>query len=878
MENLAKNKNIAKKFMVVYTMLFAGVFLAFITYEKLNGKTFMYYYDGYNQYFPAYIYTCDYLKVFFSNLFKGVFEFPMFDFNIGFGEDLFVSLNHYGFTDPFIWLTFWIPSKLYTYGYEILIFVRIYLCGITFYLFCSYKKIEWKYILPGALIYAFSTVCLTNGVYFPNFTNPIIVLPLFALGAEKILNNEKPHIFILSIILLSTGGFYFLYMESIFIFVYVLVILYTVHGFKIKSYVKPVLNGIISYVIGILISMIILLPVIIGFLSSSRSGVSPEINILYSFSDYVRNSFGVFSAYSVAPCVSVSSVCLIMLVYVFRSENVSHKYLKLLLIILCIFFVFPIFGIMFNGFTGYGTQRWYFFINFVIGLSISSSYGIDISKKKDKIYALIISAFYVLLCIGVCFIKKDTKIIYASLLSSAILIIMTVSLKIFIKSTWNYYVISLLLVFIGTIGNNAVLYIPYNSNLIDTNEININNKYEQIIQNVADNSTKNTLAYENMCNLSSVINNYNGMNRYLSICNMTSHEFLENMSSSSYTQTNQSMGVGDRTLLNSLLRNKYYLIEKGQEVDIPYGYDLIRSESDFKLYENKNLVPFGSTYDSMISYEEYMKLESLQKQEVLLQKAVIDDAKTGNVDNTNFFNHNVPFKIKKTNGVEIEENTIKVVGSDNAYIDIEFEPADNMEIYLELNNLNILESELEILYSGVSFETKEIKTNYVLMTPNCPYYYLKENVLINLGHNYSDEKATVRMKFSDNLTLSCDDIKVYAEDVTKLPEFINRLEENKLQDIEIYNNSIKGNISVDKNKVLVVNVPYSKGWTAYSNGKKLDVIRANDMFCGVILEPGEHNIEFKYRTSGLVSGTILSILGCILWFIYAKVSLRKIKG
>nr|HID58608.1 hypothetical protein [Desulfobacterales bacterium] len=57
---------------------------------------------------------------------------------------------------------------------------------------------------------------------------------------------------------------------------------------------------------------------------------------------------------------------------------------------------------------------------------------------------------------------------------------------------------------------------------------------------------------------------------------------------------------------------------------------------------------------------------------------------------------------------------------------------------------------------------------------------------------------------------------------------------------------IKLKVSCGGRRFLVVSENYNPNWSAYVDGKKTKIFRANYVWKGVFLEPGEHIVEFKY--------------------------------
>ena len=102
--------------------------------------------------------------------------------------------------------------------------------------------------------------------------------------------------------------------------------------------------------------------------------------------------------------------------------------------------------------------------------------------------------------------------------------------------------------------------------------------------------------------------------------------------------------------------------------------------------------------------------------------------------------------------------------------------------------------------------------------------------------------------------------------VSQLDEQTAARKADQLANLEITDNTVTGEITLDQSRLLVLSMAYSKGWKAYVDGQEQSLLQTNGMFCGLTLEPGEHRIELRYQTPYLVPGLIaslLSILTCI---------------
>ena len=79
---------------------------------------------------------------------------------------------------------------------------------------------------------------------------------------------------------------------------------------------------------------------------------------------------------------------------------------------------------------------------------------------------------------------------------------------------------------------------------------------------------------------------------------------------------------------------------------------------------------------------------------------------------------------------------------------------------------------------------------------------------------------------------------------------------------------------MDKTKYAFFSVPYDRGFKAYVNGNKVEILKTNGMMA-IPLEKGINKIKFVYMNYDLVIGLISTIVFFILWIIY-KLSLIHI--
>ena len=98
-------------FLLLFSIAFLGIFLCTYALFFLNGKSFIWNYDGIKQHFAALVYLGRYYRELAGSFLRGDFTLPMFDFSIGMGEDIITTLNFYGLGDPLTLLAAFVPEQ-----------------------------------------------------------------------------------------------------------------------------------------------------------------------------------------------------------------------------------------------------------------------------------------------------------------------------------------------------------------------------------------------------------------------------------------------------------------------------------------------------------------------------------------------------------------------------------------------------------------------------------------------------------------------------------------------------------------------------------------------------------------------------------------------
>lgn len=121
----------------------------------------------------------------------------------------------------------------------------------------------------------------------------------------------------------------------------------------------------------------------------------------------------------------------------------------------------------------------------------------------------------------------------------------------------------------------------------------------------------------------------------------------------------------------------------------------------------------------------------------------------------------------------------------------------------------------------------------------------------------SDEQVE---KYSDILTQTDENLFIGLNKNTYESDCIEK-QSMASSSFEYDSYSFKSEISLEKPSLVFFSVPYNSGWSAEVNGKPVDVEKVSYGFMAVKVDAGDNIITFKYKTPGLFTGFIISIVG-----------------
>ena len=869
--NLKINKIDSKK---KYYLVYTGVFLFFITlftaYLKFYGKSNINFAsDGMNQHYRALLYYSNYLKEIFKNLITNHrLQVPLWDFTIGEGADIINVLHSDAIGDPITFLSVLVPEKYMPAYYMFNTYIRIYLAGIFFSWLCFYtKKNDYFVVLLGTLIYIFCFWSLQSITFHIYFLTPFMYLPLLILGIEKIVNDDNPCLLTIAVFLASISWLYFFYMEALATAIYGVVRLFVKYGRDFENIIYKLVYILFYAVLGILMASIVLLPMLSAYMSDSRMSISNSVSLFYPLFFYER-LLTIFvsndSPYDL--CLGFVSSCLLSLSLVLK-EFKKNKTLTILNIIWIVSLLFPLLGKVWNGFS-YVSQRWSFVIALPIAYNFVEMWN-EYKNNKKYLAGVLVVLF------GLTFISawsRNERVLIPLVLCVLFYVLVTNNVEEKIKRllVLTLIIVNILYIFQYNLsprgGNfiNDLLTTEQATNLKTLDEAHIMKDYMK--------DEKSFVRYSGYIltnNSAMTLNNYS-TNFYWSITNPSDQLYRSELGIRDHLSW-QLNGYDYRGPLETLANVKYYIAPSWFYNILPYGFDKVSEKNDYLIFENKYALPFGYTYKDSLSTDKWHQLNGVEKQEAMFERIVIEDGDT-NYNNNNIVNLNYSIK---TNGDISVDNGIIDVRNNDAELIIELNGESNKENYLIFDGLefddkyNVLENDQTDVQ--ITIETSYGKLSYFAFASKPHrYYYGKNNFVSYLGNDEQPLNQLI-IKFSlvgeysfKDLIINCVDMDAYKDKVDNLSKYY-------LKNVEFGVNSVKGNISLNEDKYLLLSIPYSKGWSAKVDGEVVDILRANEHYLSLKLPSGNHTIELNYMTPSLKIGIIISVVSfCIFAYILKR--------
>lgn len=875
--NIRNNKRI--KFYLIYTAVFLLCCAVAFYYFYSNGKTLIYDKDGWHQYLKVLIYYSNYLKELFTNIFVNhIFELPEWSFSIGEGAGILATFHCYLIGDPIAFLSvFFNENNMYIF-YNFSVILRLYLAGIAFAEYCFFRKKDNIFaVLGGSITYVFCFWCLFNSVRHLHFLNPMIILPFLIMSVDRVIDDNKCIMFTLMVFAMSIINFYFFSIFVMIVVVYVAIRLLVKYKTDVKAILKKIGTLFVYSAAGVLMGAVIIMPMLFAFTDDFRLSVETELHLLYPLKFYFKlPSMFLSTSREYWLCMGYASPVLLSFFSLFKRRK--NNWLLFVLTVVSVFFILtPVFGQATNGFR-YVTNKWCF------SLALLYSYILVNEWEHIRENRLFVSALYLIVLGGCLVLSRGYNITIPLILGAAFMVIVW-----FDKN--NSKVLNslcVLLICICVCFNAFWLYSPYGNDYLAVattveDDANIFNMGESaMIYNHKEEFTDEFFRYSgsNLTLNSSLLFGNHSTDLYWSLTNKYVSRYRNDVGLTEYSLSDY-FEYDRRSSFYTLANVKYYINDTGSTQNVPYGFEFYKTIEDYDIYINKASLPFGYTYDTYVLYDDWSKLNAVEKEEVLWKSVVLDNEDLDSKNISLESSKDVKFEIVTNDGVNFDGNNF-VVSDPDATITIYPEEVTNAELFLLINGLDYTD--------GKSWMQNPLTNTNIGITTSLgngggvhyaseddKYQHGRDTFAVYLGYVQEQPEQYITLTFADEGTYSVESISMMSLKMDDYESSMEKLKKDTLENVLFESDKVSGTIDLDSGKYLVVSIPCAKGWKAYIDGQETDIINANGAYIGVFVPSGSHTVEYRYETPYLRLGltvSIVSIIGFASFVIYKRKKLK----
>lgn len=882
-----KNRRI--KYLITYTAFFIIIFYyAIFSIFIETDKSFIATYDSLDQHYLGFIYVGRWIRNLFEDLiFNHTFNFQMWDMSIGYGADAITTLSVY-FGDPFYWISAFVPVEKTEFAFGLIIAIKIYLGGLSFSLLSREKGNSYGATLCGALVYAFAG-SMYIGFLQTIFLNIMLLFPLVICGLERLRTKKKWGLYVVSLSLIFFTYFYFAYMASIFVFLYSLLSIFMdVKGKKESGtcVIRQISEIALFSILAIGLSAVLLLPTVYGMLGADRLQVRHYISFLYDidwYKDFISRFFD-WQWVGMDCYIGISAIAAPSLLILFFSRKKYTK-LKIIFIGLTAGMLIPCFGHAMNGFS-YVTNRWSWAYSLCLAFIVAKTLDEGRTFFEKKICLPIVScAVYAFVIEGI-FGKHDIETNITVTLVVVCCVFFAFTYKI---SEMIYWFALVILVCVTTICDGRFYFL----NGFDTYKNSINARYgfaiidymvkDTSLEDIENSSALNILddskidqgdRYDQYgiarVRNASYYHQISGEDFYASLYNNNIDRWHNSIALLTSPWNYGYSGLNRRSEIETLMNVKHYLIAEGNTSALPLEYSELETsgiinDDTYSSYAPANKTSLFYAFDKSVGYDTYNLLNPYERQQLIMQAVVIENSNEG-LDGIYINRKKSDYSVIYSDGVVIEDNGF-TVERDWGYFVVEIPQAEEAEIYLWFDNIDFSDGVSSSYYISANGmygdnDVPNIYSGYDGLNYRNHMYGGKHNWLLNLGYTYTPVNR-IKIAFSKAGKYTLDDMRIYARSGEEMCSSISGL--NAVGDgTQIGVNTIETTVDVDDAAYIFASIPYSKGWKLFVDGKKTEILKADDAFVAFEVGGGKHVIKMEYSTPLMVAGVIISVLSFII--------------
>lgn len=809
----------------------------------------------------------------FNNVLHGKQSF-FYTWNASLGLNYYALISYYlgGIFTPFV---FFFDNSLMPDAMYFLTLIKIGSTALAFWFFAkeTFKITPWSQV---ALAVAYSLMSfITAHSELIMWIDTFVYLPLIFLGINRIIAGRKPTLLFVSYFLLFISNFYFGFMVGILSVLYYLATV--IIDWKNKK--SSLLPYFVTSLLAGCASMIMILPTILDLTSNGEtlSEVTKFKTEATAFWDIImKNMVGIYDTtkYGSIPFIYVGLLPLIFCLFYFITKKVPLKnkiaYGAIFGIITASFYIVPL-NLFWHGMHAPNMFLFRYSFTFSFMVIMLAGYGLEHFTKDDSpafvggtvaLIGLYLVAFMVRGKDSYDFVTDQSFIVTILFL---LLYLAAIIFYHFYRPNLNQtkkglqmkqlgLILLILVTFEATINTHSML----NGILEDWRYASrslYTDPYKDYKDSIDQVKALDQGPFYRMETLDPVSSNdginygFSGVSMFSSIRNRNTSAVMNDLGFRSRGTSLNIRYPNNTLLMDSLFGIKY---NHAKEDPQKFGFKEVVKNKTYKMYQNESAMTLGTITNQDLYKTKFPKNDNLGSQTNLVnQLAGTNEA---------FFSFTTPVLVGSTNTTQTENNnnvTFKEIKPNIAKtITWEVEVPANKQAYISLFPTNFGElksSSAEVTVGGKSRKTQvDITGQYY----NLGYYAEKTVVSFNVSF-YGTAEITL-MKPPVVLL----DIPAYTRAFAEIAE--------KQVPLEVSGRKVTGQLTAEKDEVLMTTIPYDQGWTAYLDGKKTEIKDFKNAFITIPLTAGTHELKLVFLPAGFKIGMLCLVIGIGGFILYLK--------
>lgn len=911
---------------LLYTICFCVIAVIAFGSFILMGKTFILNIDAFLQHYPLLENT--------KNIVRGLMYGKGISFwsqNIGVGSDTIGNLAII-LMDPFNYIAIFFPDKYLDIGYSIAVVLRLYIAGLVMIGFLRYHKAKENLSLLGGISYAFcfwGIGSLRHGF----FLVPMILFPLVIWGIDKVYEGEKPYLLILSVWFSLITYIYFAYMTAIFAFLYIVVKYFMDQERKQKG-IPDFLILFFKYIGNVFIAVCLAAPIVFSVIfalmnAAKTAGVEtsllPRIEYVFRWIPSLVGNMEISGNYSYT---GVNALMLLAIPLMFFQIGNAKKRVPILLFLFSfIMTIFPLWGRIMNGFS-YSVGRWcYILAFFYVWAAIEClENAIDISQQVSRWLSAGLIIIIISLFVG------NTVFNVIPEVNCTVSMFGILCAVIFYLARKKGFQVTLILLMFNIGGSYLLFFAPFSnsqlSQYMDVGEswklysksllraeksINDKDFYRvDYVEHIKNSEGKNI--YTGTPANESLYWGGRSLSSYLSSLDSNLLNYNEQLGNNGgYFRRMCIYSNDNRSRLNFLQGVKYFLNEaQNNKKYAGYGYTKVSKKKGVTIQKQKNNPSLGYVFSSIMKESDLEKYSALEKEQLMMQTAVVSDEVYDNLNVDKFDLKDVQLDLQKVDYKVAEDSLIKL--NKNSFnvnsrseLKLEIPQYENCEVYVEFTGLKkkaysvykLQELDLGKESLNDRYDTAKYRMNHLGYQPYGNFEMFvssgslrkrvvnaegeaqgitnRDSYLVNIGY-FKKMNGKITVEFPTRGKYTYDELKIYIVSQNNFNVQAQKLSENRFTMTGQSANTIDGTVDAKQNGFLYLSLLKHPGWKAYIDGQFAESYKTDLCFTGVPISSGKHKIELVYRPIGFNVSLIMFGAGCIILCIMRIIDWRKLRN